>query len=1119
MNEIQNSDFLFKSLEKYAEYLNIESGKIKKCIGNKESSVAQQCIKQINEKFSSVSADTEKSIKLIKKLSKTEDDLTELEHIMSELNKSQKQYAKIIGKMKKINSKINLHNENIINKKIIESANVLKLIKTTADIIEKRVSICKNKDKFEAQHTIERFDRWIAKQNKIDPDHKNDYDHLFSIVRAFQLKNKEIYREDYQFLEGIAAGSLDNDQNINENDKNDIKEFANELTRELTTALNRKFDVLQNIEIMIREKIPLDEHQKIYFAVILRQVLDNPFDLPYNPELPESLREFIDMEIPPGDPAILQAKIDSLKLIRKSYIDNQDPDRQEKILISGAGPAGLMFGLIYAMQGKDFTVIEKRSQGDKMRENIVGLGKEEDPSNLKMLQGLNTTGSYKGADMKLLNFFGLTDLLLAEKKAHQDASDIFSVKIKDLQNAMRDMILNIKETTEKEDLIHYDTEISEIIPSSEGSTATIHFTSKESQKIGDMQPTLVHITEGYHSKSRDLLGINVEKYTKPAMLAFSFFTKEKPVTQTEAIMQKLDGFRKFIMTIPSILKLFTGVLYHIIINNKDLLSSMFEIMGRGELLLRTPESDYFYMTIKPEEQEQMWQLSSEIDLLKDSRDKWADSVEKTLKKYHFDDHLTQKMLDDLLQKFSKDERLKWYQNSQEREMVFSQLANFAQRIPEAPQLTNKDKIKLSKGLEDARKMLKNLDEIQKDLKEFFKNKAITDQRTLDLINQYTFFKQKSEWRDYQRTEIAYSQVQRAEINYLQSGQTQFYVGGDAASSTDPISGSGLRTTILRTVLASGSIDNSILSRNRINQSARDWSLALAERSMREEGLHMRGQFRPGTERLERYLDIANEDKVLTKGERQALLKMRSQAKVARTHANYKVSDELDLKVLQTKMRNKYIKKAQKLSFDNFVNIKMLNLNLTGKELEADIDSKLKGDIPYEKYEKFITAMSAALNKNPEMIKQKSGSEFGEVWETEFEELAMPFLPDCMEIAKFVSKNPQVTKKNFELFKSKFTKNLSLFNWMPISGLTNDEKQIFIKAWKAAMLEQPIQFTSKEQETLKKACSKVAVIRPISSYLKQGIPQTARVYTPEAWFVYLYTFTEGLKSQESPFRKK
>lgn len=635
-------------------------------------------------------------------------------------------------------------------------------------------------------------------------------------------------------------------------------------------------NLLTEIDIEIKSlDAAMSEENQIRFAILLQQVLYNPFEIPIELPLPlfsEQLQELVSQppRIQPSQET-LAIKIEGLKRIRQAYLDH--PNNKGPALISGAGPTGLMLGLIYSLEGVDFNIIERRDKKDRMRENIVLLGHEEDSHRLPLFESLKTSEVFDSADMKLLNFFGVTDRLVAEgfAEAYNETNPtLFSAKIKDLQLAM---IRQTVEINSNPKFILYNTEIAAIqvedqeIPSS----IILRTTSKgkKGEEVKTIQPMILHVTEGYYASTRDLLGIETIKLTKASPIVISSYEESSSLAKGTLSLGKLA------VAIPSVV--FTFIKYKVE-NEEDDHKRLTHALERGEVFLQTPNTDYLYVTTNKKEQNKINKQEAIVEKHKIAYESWVDFHGPLIKK-HEGLLLQTAEGTKLLSLLNEGEKKQWMYDQKKRQEWMGLLQQFSEEL------------NLHQELKVLHDHINKLEKSELALKKLTKKILSKSESRAFIFRSFERKKLRGKKKEYRRGDIAYVRVQKAEQNFLKLGQTLCYIGGDAESSTDPLSGGGFRTGVLRAAIAAIFLKNTPYGKNPFTHSIFQWISELASRSMREEGINKSNYYSVGAERFERYLDIAEEQEVIDAKMRKELLRLEAKAKIAREDPSLRFSEE------------------------------------------------------------------------------------------------------------------------------------------------------------------------------------------------------------------------------------
>jgi hypothetical protein len=420
--------------------------------------------------------------------------------------------------------------------------------------------------------------------------------------------------------------------------------------------------------------------------------------------------------------------------------------------------------------------------------------------------------------------------LLKKKGKVIDDPFLLQVKIEDIEEAMTEIALSLGV------VIKYNTSIKSI------------------EETKDYE--IVYVMEGHNSKTRDLLGIDTIKESKTTRMAFAYYQVEKGT-----FFQWVKQIFFIICLIPKII----GILIKLGKISPDVISTIVTLLGRAEILLSTPETQYHYFTMSPEEEARLKQLEQKVSEAKLTLDTWADT---------------------LLEKLN---------NEQEGLKILFAKENRAQLFKDPNAALEQLKMAFPT---DASAEIETFTQSLKETDDFLNSLSETDYKLLKL-----FFKGAradiSLTTSYQNTVTASSQIARAEKNHVQVGATHFVLGGDAETTTDPVSGAGMRTTLLRASIATLGFSNHLAS-TPVGQAIYQKTAQKVAKSIREEGFHDRNLYRPGTERLERYLSLAEDKGSITHLEFNQLLTLqgklknhtKDQLQIEITEAEYTLIDKV-----------------------------------------------------------------------------------------------------------------------------------------------------------------------------------------------------------------------------------
>ncbi len=901
---------------------------------------------------------------------------------------------------------------------------------------------------------------------------KNFFDHL-----SLDHPSRDLFLPDFCLWEHkYSALNIDKSQIL------EFRSFIRSLIEDIRLTFHRQKTLLEELNEEVKNCQDLGEEEVLKYTIHYRQFIMNPFDIPVKLDISfvcEPLLKIINQ--PPSmnySKKTLQYKIEGLKKIRAYYEKNKNLYPQHSILISGAGPSGLTLALVYAVQAQRFQILETRSMHDPMRNNIIVLGKENYSGRLKTLGALEPTGPYPHDDIKILDFFGVTDRLIDGNKALYEKNVGLNVKIMDLQKAALEQINEITRNEGEEDrlLIYYNTEIESITPQNEKEPVLIKF--KTSPRVepgrgfeGTLEPTLVHVTEGYQTTTRKLLGIDVIKQSKPMRFVYSLFEEVKPSTNYEALNQSLTNLNGFLCGAASTANVLAQSWMDKIFNNAGGNQHLFDFLGRAELKLWTPESAYFYATLTQKEQKAVAKLEMHVKIAENERNE----LERSLYDCLFENQeliIDKDKLDDLLHKLSlKDRRKKWHQDKKEVKQFFQNALEIVQELPAQKEKTN-ELIRLKRLNSTIKNLNQEIGKLTKEMAIFYQSRW---DMLISLLQKQPF---KFKPMQHIQTQMTYAQVQTVSNNYRCMRETLFCITGDAECTTDPASGAGMRTSLLRTVSASV-LGSALSNKNGFMASAFQWSSRLASKRMREEGLYIRTYYQTGTERLERYTEIAKEVNVISEKEERFLLRMQAKAKMARSdpRLNFTEKELKSLSSLQDTLRETYSRSMPTNAA--LVSLKPSNAITIVRDNLASLPIAELKDVKNQ----------AFINLN-----YRLGLYFH-----------LPYLERKMvvRLAKIVAADPKLeNEKNYRIFK----KNIEaiLFKIPPELRFNADESETFKKAWKTAVLKEENKFSDEELTLLASVNSKVA------SRFHSVSDNMLNTHLSDAWFIPLFFAIEQMK---------
>jgi len=1022
-----------------------------------------------------------------------------------------------------------------LKKCILEGTKCLTVAAHAVKIAETRVTVLSGKTKFQTDASkpteIGNFGHWIEDMERHTqhmPREKWCFPILKRVADKLQFKNEKITDVDIDELR-LVADHLKKKESppyfIPQPILKDVCSWIDATVKEYDRAKKRVTHQFEALNAKLNKfegsGDELRRHQVSIYVQYL-QIYNNPLEFPFDvSQLEESNLHRVMSRIAQlssakplsaegkelqkllNDPKFTaQAKLEGLKIIRASYAPGEDP---KDILISGAGAGGFMFGLTAALKNRQFIILEARSkEKSRDRENIVALGKEASPTNLKMFKSLDSDGRRIPADRQLLNFFGISDLLIANGKAFPQSSwapDIFEARICDVQEAMCDRLKSLQEREKEEDFIHYGCAIESIEPpTGEKTKAQVHIKSTKEKEGQTVEPSLLVVSEGFQSKTRSMLGIDVVRESTKTRLAFSFFENPQvkqadASSQTEGESPQITRLQKcknlllkvgyILRNLPRTIKNGLGILRSVK-SSGDIEQAVVKQCSRALLLLGTPRSDYLYATLTPEEEQLLKDLQAQEKLVIDALKAELEKAKVQLEQSALLSEDTLRVHQEILRVLDLDrtKRIEHLSDPKKNEEFSRHFREFFGKLPRDGPQRKADIKKVNKTL---KKLMDNLNALEKQHDSLMKGTAIRGRGFLNMLLGLKF-SMKIQPMNYQKSVAVFAQITRAEKNYLRAGKTQCVLVGDAASTTDPASGSGFRTTMLRSALLSSSLSDPEMTQNCVAQGIFQWSSELSAQSMREEGLSARLKYRTGSEKVERYLGIAQACRALATDVSDQFRALYAKAKLHRKDASITFTTqekELLGRVSKT-LKESYVDQAgidsghiQSRLSKNVEELPPKQLKALKDLCTALIDSKgVDSDTYISLYAPYLTR-----------------------------DQTQKIVDAYLDIKKRVMllQNEALNKAFTEILKPELEKYL--FDFPAALNLSKTEKILFDRVYRAAIADKPIQLTKKESETVGVICSKLAGFRRgLSFSTEKGN------YLPEAWFIPLWLSTCEIQRQ-------
>jgi 2-polyprenyl-6-methoxyphenol hydroxylase-like FAD-dependent oxidoreductase len=271
------------------------------------------------------------------------------------------------------------------------------------------------------------------------------------------------------------------------------------------------------------------------------------------------------------------------------------------VLISGAGPAGLIRAILSLVKGHPTQVIEARPENADTRENMVALA---------------------GNAIPLLMEYGIYQYLIEHNLTYPPCRQgNFTVRLKDLEAAMKEVIRHLS----PKEIIAYDTTITGI-PSRKKGELVLSDKTRHS-------PDLLVIAEGSRSSTNDLLKTKrIDVLPKIPVIA-AILTDPRPhIRGIFSLYSYLS-----ITLIEQITTIYTHTLY---LFKATFQGEHFFNKGRsiaGSLVLQVPGQDYLGTGLNAEESERLLHHANTVRALKQQLDNAKTPEEITRLTQAYDD--------------------------------------------------------------------------------------------------------------------------------------------------------------------------------------------------------------------------------------------------------------------------------------------------------------------------------------------------------------------------------------------------------------------------------------------------------------------------------------------------
>ena len=277
-------------------------------------------------------------------------------------------------------------------------------------------------------------------------------------------------------------------------------------------------------------------------------------------------------------------RMEALKQLRQQALTNSS--NRPSIVISGGGPAGLIRAIDALVTGNPVTVIEKRKEDARVRDNTVLL---------------------QGSTVSLLKFYGVYQYLLEKGLVFREVNGNCNVRLGDLEEAMKAAITQL--TPEK--TIHFDSTI-ERVNSYPNSKADIVIRSPSGAKNFNAVDLLV-VAEGAHSPTNQLLGNRRVTVLPSIPVIAAIFKDDRP--QIRGVSTFFQYVGKSLANTATSVYYYTIFFFKVVFQGEHIFNKNRKIAG--SLILKTPSQNYLGCGLSKEETEVM---KSVIQNLKNAKD-------------------------------------------------------------------------------------------------------------------------------------------------------------------------------------------------------------------------------------------------------------------------------------------------------------------------------------------------------------------------------------------------------------------------------------------------------------------------------------------------------------------
>lgn len=278
-----------------------------------------------------------------------------------------------------------------------------------------------------------------------------------------------------------------------------------------------------------------------------------------------------------------QTTIDALQRQRNQALNHTGSKPQ--VVISGAGPAGLMRGIQALLQGSPTVILEKRGEHARHRDNVVALETET---------------------LNFLKDYGVYQYLIENHLIFKPNKRYASVKIADLEMALKKVV---EELTKNENppVIQYDSEISSIGMDNVKVELTVENKDGSKTKIHDID--IFINAEGMNSTTNKILGFNRISVLPKIPVIVAIFKDDRPEVKDVSSLTKYMGKTLVQKTVADYYR--SLFIFKLIFQKQSPFNDKRAIAG--SLILKTPKQNYLGIALSKKETDKLLALNQKVE--------------------------------------------------------------------------------------------------------------------------------------------------------------------------------------------------------------------------------------------------------------------------------------------------------------------------------------------------------------------------------------------------------------------------------------------------------------------------------------------------------------------------